>query len=161
MTPHIVKVALALILAVAHGASAFACDVPAQVAELRAALLTSVNEVRRASGLRPFQHDPRLEVAAQAHACENAGLGRISHRSADGRKLQDRVSQAGYAWGRVAENIAAGQPGVAAVLGDWMNSRPHRRNLLMPALAASGIGIARLPDGRIVWVINMASPKVE
>lgn len=31
----------------------------------------------------------------------------------------------------------------------------------MPALAASGIGIARLPDGRIVWVINMASPKVE
>ncbi|KAL4129962.1 hypothetical protein PRIC2_005968 [Phytophthora ramorum] len=44
--------------------------------------------------------------------------------------MSTRVTAAGYKWNRVAENVAAGQANVAAVMVSWMKSTGHRANIL-------------------------------
>jgi hypothetical protein len=44
--------------------------------------------------------------------------------------MNERVTQVGYDWSSVAENVAAGQVDVDAVMEAWMNSPGHRENIL-------------------------------
>ncbi len=80
----------------------------------------------------------------------------FSHTSKDGRKLADRINDAGYLWRRAAENIAQGYRTPAAVVQGWMNSSGHRANMLNCELSEVGIGYA--PSGHY-WVMNLGQPR--
>lgn len=73
-----------------------------------------------------------------------------------------RARRAGYPpRGRVAENLAKGLFTPDEVLGRWMNSPGHRRNLLLPEADDVGFGIAvgRREDGvDVLWVQLLAIP---
>jgi hypothetical protein len=56
--------------------------------------------------------------------------------------LQQRASQAGARFHVIAENIAEGQ-NPSGIHVQWMNSAPHRANLLDPQLSAIGIAVAQ------------------
>ena len=102
-------------------------------AVLEALLVTTINQVRAANGLPPYQYSPELSGAARAHSCDLASHGLISHESAEGRTLAQRLADATPPWEWPSENIAAGVADPAATVALWMDEPPqgwHRRNIL-------------------------------
>lgn len=110
-------------------------------------LLTLINQERAAAGLAPLTPAPELMAAAQAHSQDMAASGMISHTGADGRTAGQRIQDAGYAWQRYGENIAVSFPTPAAAMGFWINSAPHRGNILDPGMREVGIGYAQQATG--------------
>lgn len=68
----------------------------------------------------------------------------VSHTGSDGSSVRDRVAAQGYSWSWIGENIyATGNTSSSApqqVFDWWMNSAPHRANLLSPNYVDIGIG---------------------
>jgi uncharacterized protein YkwD len=108
-------------------------------------LLREMNRVRAEHGLPALRADARLMLAAQRHAEDMAAGNRLDHRGSDGSGLRERAQRAGYAFSRISENLAAGQASAGAVVRTWLDSPPHRRNLLDPDLRHAGAGYVFRP----------------
>ncbi|KAG1704628.1 hypothetical protein DVH05_005556 [Phytophthora capsici] len=93
-------------------------------------MLASVNAQRAAQGLSPLCLNSKLMAASMGHSVDMASKNFMSHTGSDGSTMAQRVTAAGYKWTRVAENVAAGQVNVDAVMNSWMNSPGHRANIL-------------------------------
>jgi uncharacterized protein YkwD len=118
----------------------------AQAAEV----LRLINAIRVGEGCAALKNVTALTAAAQGHSADMAANGYFDHTSKDGRSPFDRMRAAGYPNGS-AENIAAGQPNAAAVVGSWMASAGHRANILDCANRASGVGVARGGSYGVYW----------
>ncbi|WOX26018.1 sigma-70 family RNA polymerase sigma factor [Streptomyces solicathayae] len=116
-----------------------------------------VNQRRAEAGCGPLRTDPRLVEAARAHARDMVAQGYFDHASPDGRNVDARVGAAGYRWSLVGENLAAGRRDPGAVVGDWMDSDGHRRNMLDCRFRDTGVAAVPGPDGT-VWVQTLAKP---
>jgi uncharacterized protein YkwD len=131
-------------------------------------VLAAVNAARAEAGCPALSIDRKLSAAARAHATAMAEEGFFSHTGADGSGMDDRIAAQGYAFSRAAENIAAGQSSVAAVMKSWLGSSGRRRNILDCALRQTGIAMIHQPDDeplsgkrsalRYYWVQVFASP---
>jgi uncharacterized protein YkwD len=131
------------------------------LATVRAAVLAEVNRLRAERGLPPLALDGRLEEAAQAHATDMLARRFYDHVSPDGRGLGWRVSEHGYTYRWVAENIAKGVFEPAEVVRRWMLSDGHRRNILDPHPVHAGIGVVRGEErGQVtaLWVLDLGRP---
>ena len=98
------------------------------------------NHDRVAHGLEALKWDASLAAAAQAHAERMAGEGYLSHQYPGEGDVGARAARAGAHFQAIAENIATG-PNDGAIESEWMNSAPHRRNILDPQMNAIGIGV--------------------
>lgn len=136
-------------------APAAACRLPAGAAALAQQTLAAINAERAAHRLPPLNLDPRLQEAAQAHACDSARRNRMGHDGSDGRDLGRRAADAGYPYREIAENVAQGYPSPQAVTQGWMDSPGHRRNILMRRATDAGIGLALGSDGDLHWVLKL------
>jgi len=138
-----------------------ACIVPPNASALQTEVLSSLNARRKANGLTPFKLSPKLDKAAQGHACDNAARRSISHESSDGGTLTTRLRKAGYKYRAAAENTGRGFGTGTRAVEWWMNSPKHRYNILFPELREVGIGIAlsNAPDNKLHWVINFGTSK--
>jgi uncharacterized protein YkwD len=112
------------------------------------ALLALVNAERQAQGLQPYNLHSQLQAAARLHSTDMACNGFLSHAGSDGSSVGDRVQRQGYDWSWVGENIYAtgnissGAPQQA--FDWWMNSAPHRANLMSPNYVDVGFGYAHV-----------------
>jgi len=74
----------------------------------------------------------------------------VSHTGSDGSTVRDRIARQGYSWTWAGENIyATGNTSSSApqqVFDWWMNSAPHRANLLSPNYTDIGLGYMYSPD---------------
>jgi uncharacterized protein YkwD len=138
-----------------------ACNVPSNAKALQSEVLAHLNAERKAYGLSPLKLSPRLDKAAQGHACDNADRRSISHDSSDGGTLTTRLRKAGYKYRAAAENTGRGFGTGARAVEWWMNSPKHRSNILFDRVKDVGIGIALsdAPDNKIHWVINFGTSK--
>ena len=115
------------------------------------------NIEREKNGAPPLSADRNLETAATGHSEEMARMSYFSHDSPVAGRASpgDRIKLSGINPRMTGENIAKfGSYPVAtlaenAVIG-WMNSPPHRRNLLDPNFTHIGIGVAR--NGRTFYL---------
>lgn len=98
------------------------------------------NAERRSHGLVALTAEPRLAAAAQAHNDDMVARAYFAHESPEGGSVADRVRAAGYVYGVVAENIAAGQRTPQEVVAGWMDSPGHRANLLNRDVRQIGVG---------------------
>jgi uncharacterized protein YkwD len=124
------------------------------------------NAFRNRHGLAAVRPDAALARAAQDFADYMARTGRYGH-TADGRQPAQRAAAAGYAHCMVAENIAwqfdsrgftSARLAQALVQG-WIDSPPHRHNLLLPEATDIGVAVARSPtSGRWYAVQLLARP---
>ena len=112
---------------------------------LETRLLTRINDVRRAAGLAPLRASVALAAAAHEQSLSMAEHGFFSHDSFSGAPFWKRVETrypkpAGGAW-RVGENLVWSSPQLSAqrALELWLNSPPHRQNLLTAAWREVGI----------------------
>jgi uncharacterized protein YkwD len=103
-------------------------------------LLDQVNRERAEAGLPALLWDARLAAAAQKHAEAMAKLGTLSHQLPGEPPLEQRLAEAPL--DHSGENVGFG-PGVASLHNGFMNSPPHRANILGTTFNAVGIGLAR------------------
>ena len=70
-------------------------------------------------------------------------MPRGSGAGSDGAVVAQRIQRAGYPFnGALAENVHQGQPSAQSAFSGWMNSPPHRANILNPAFRHMGSGTA-------------------
>lgn len=103
-------------------------------------VLHEVNAYRAQHGLSAVVLSPGLTQAADFHSRWMMNNNCFSHQCGYEPDFGARLSLVGYAWRWGAgENIAAGNSGGAETFLQWVNSPPHRANLLDPRWRAMGI----------------------
>lgn len=116
-------------------------------------VLDLTNLERSRAGVGPLRLNAQLNAAAQAHTDLMVRYNRLDHQLPGEPSLGDRISQAGYRWSGIAENIAQGQRTPEDVVASWMSSPPHRANLLAAGYQDLGVGYA---NG--YWTQNFGKP---
>ena len=117
------------------------------------------NAERARHGLRALTVDQRLAAAAQDHSADMVRRAFFAHESPDGRQVWDRAVAAGYAYRKVAENIAAGQRTAEEVVRGWMESPGHRANILDGDLTQIGVGRADGGSYGVYWTQVFGTPR--
>jgi uncharacterized protein YkwD len=115
-----------------------------------------VNEERAAEGLRPVQPNVALRQAALSHSNEMVEQGYFEHTSPAGLTFVDRIVATGYTRGarlwEVGENLVWGTGPLStpqSLVRSWMNSPPHRDNLLRAGFREIGIAaVTGTPESR-------------
>jgi uncharacterized protein YkwD len=135
-----------------------------QTAEQQAmaeAVVELVNQQRSNAGCSPVTISTKLLDAAQTHSQDMATHNYFSHTGLDNSEVWDRVSAAGYAWSRVAENIAAGYGSPESVMSGWMRSGGHADNILNCSYRHIGVGVYEFSGStyRIYWTQVFAAPQ--
>ncbi len=117
--------------------------------ELGRASLCLVNRERRGRGLVALRANRRLALAARRHASDMVRYSYFAHNSRSGVRFTSRIVRTGYARGaanwRVGENLAWGAGGGStprSIVRGWMNSPPHRANILNRRFRDLGMGVA-------------------
>ncbi|KAG7399667.1 hypothetical protein PHYBOEH_008310 [Phytophthora boehmeriae] len=110
--------------------------------EFRSLLLAAVNKERAAVGVASLCMSNKLHLSAQDHSNDMAKHNFMSHSGSDGSTMSRRVTAAGFKWTSVAENVAAGQKDVTAVMKSWMSSSGHKKNILSSKYKMFGCGYA-------------------
>jgi uncharacterized protein YkwD len=89
-----------------------------------------------------------------------AERGFFDHRGLDGKRVGERLTDAGYGFLFAGENLSAGIDNPDAVVKQWLRSDGHRRNLLEPRAREAGIGFVAAPRGpyRFYWTLILADP---
>ncbi len=130
---------------------------PAPVDPVIAALVEAHNVERAGEKLPPLKLAPLLEVAARGHAKDMADRELMTHDGADGSTPSQRIARAGYHFLTVGENVAKWYPDVPAVMKGWMDSPPHKKNILGDF---TEIGLARVDgkDGKPYWCADFGKP---
>jgi uncharacterized protein YkwD len=89
-----------------------------------------INEFRAQNGKTKLHVDAALSRAAEEHSKDMALNDFFSHIGSDGSRVGARVSEEGYDWRSVGENIAAGQTTPQKVFDAWKASAGHEDNML-------------------------------
>lgn len=113
---------------------------PARPSAGEASVIQVVNTVRAQHGLRRLSLDLRLERAARGHSRAMLRTGSFAHGD-----VRRRLAAVGVRGSLYGENLAWGvgsSASAAAVVQMWMNSPPHRANLLRPGFRRIGVGRA-------------------
>lgn len=128
-------------------------------------MLGHVNRTRKESRIcggtrRPATTSIRwnclVKEAAQIHSNDMANNNFHDHTGSDGSSAGQRITRVGYNWRSWGENIAAGQPTVAAVMDSWIKSPGHCNNLMTPSHQEFGSGYAENNNSqyRVYWTQN-------
>ncbi len=113
---------------------------------LESSILIQVNVVRTKHGKAPLRLSPALSAAARAHSQAMASKGFFSHDSANGSSFSTRVRKwygpKGYRSWAAGENLLWRSPDIDAVAAVqmWLESPPHRANLLRGSWREIGLG---------------------
>ncbi|KAG2526028.1 hypothetical protein BBO99_00004324 [Phytophthora kernoviae] len=110
--------------------------------EFQSLLLAAVNKERAAVGVASLCMSNKLHSSAQGHSNDMATNNFMSHTGSNGSTMSQRITATGFKWTAVAENVAAGQKDVTAVMKSWMNSSGHKKNILSPTYKMFGCGYA-------------------
>jgi Cysteine-rich secretory protein family len=103
-------------------------------------LFSAANRERAGHGLSPLKWSSALADAAHSHAVRLAERNTLSHQLPGESSPAARAAQAGARFSALAENVAEG-PNAEGIHRQWMNSPPHRANLLDPHLDSVGIAV--------------------
>jgi uncharacterized protein YkwD len=117
---------------------------------LEAGVLLELNAVRARHKLAPLRSSSSLSAAANVHSKAMAERGFFSHSSADGssfwKRVQGYYGSAGYGYWSVGENLLWKSPAIDAgeAVKMWLDSPPHRKNLLGPQWREVGLAAVRV-----------------
>lgn len=135
-----------------------ASDANAPAAVQTRAIVCLVNWARTQDRRRPLVERARLQLAAELKGQRVASCGQFSHTPC-GMAVTSSVRAAGYRYSTFGENLFAGTVGrfsARDVVSAWLQSPPHRANLLSGHFHDFGAAPVRangLLDGAdaVVW----------
>jgi len=140
--------ALVVIAVIAASLLGGSLAAPAAAADpgFEADFVARVNGARSGKGIGTLTTDGELTAIARRWSQRMANDNRLSHNP----NLAKEVTQD---WEKLAENVGVG-PGVDEIHNAFMNSAPHRANILDGALTHIGVGVVVDPSGQI-WVTQV------
>ena len=122
---------------------------PGNLARIRAAVLCLHNQIRAQHDLPLLHEQNRLRRAAAGHSSDMVDRGYFEHTTPGGRTMVERIVGAGYvrasAGWLLGENLEWGTGRLATPRGAvraWLDSPPHRANLLKRGYRDVGIGVS-------------------
>jgi uncharacterized protein YkwD len=115
------------------------------------------NRLRTEAKLSRLVVSVKLQAAAQRHAKDMAAQGKMAHTGSDHSEPMDRIKATGYQYRRAGENIAAGRFGIERLMKGWMDSPPHKRNIL-GSFSQIGVAYATAVDGKRYWCVTFGLP---
>lgn len=117
-------------------------------------MLALINQARCSNGLNPVILSPLLNNAAVNHSVDMAVNNFVDHIGSNGSTVGDRVTDQGYPWIFVGQNIAGGPTSVAAAFGSWGTEYS-----LDPNMREMGLGHVSNPNSDLdhYWTLVMAS----
>jgi uncharacterized protein YkwD len=121
------------------------------------ALLDGHNRERLKEKLPPLALDPTLGRAAQLHSSDMAAHHKMTHDGSDGSSPFDRIKRQDYLFQTAGENVAYGWRTVDAVVSGWMDSPPHKANIL-GKFTRVGFGFKVDDKGTPYWTADFATP---
>jgi uncharacterized protein YkwD len=125
-----------------------------ELARLEAALHRSVNRFRSEQRLIALARDPAIDAVARAHSEDMVARRFFAHESPEGYNCVDRLQRSGIeGFSLAGENVgmtSKANPN-QEILNGWLNSPVHRKNLTARPFNTTGIGIARAPDGTLLY----------
>jgi uncharacterized protein YkwD len=136
------------------------------MAALEGSVIARMNVVRRSHGLRALRMSRRLRTAAVFHSKDMGRRGYFEHDSLTGtpfwRRIQRFYPSRGFSSWTVGENLLWGSNTYDATFAvrEWMESPPHRQNILSRDWREVGIGavfFGRAPGefgGRPVTIVT-------
>jgi uncharacterized protein YkwD len=143
----VVVLMLGLALAVSTRAEASGITPPERLASVgvttptpgEVAIVRVMNSVRATNGVPPLRIGRALSRAARAHSVDMARKGYFDH----GPFVQ-RLRRFGVRAPYIGENLASGSRplSAAAIVRMWIESPPHRQNLLDRGFRRIGVGLA-------------------
>lgn len=132
----------------------------AELATLEAAMVRAVNAEREARGLPAYRVDETLAAVARAHAQDMVARDYVGHTSPEGKRVRDRLRDAGLDLDRAGENYYVttrrAEEAVANTLAWFMGDPSHRDNVLHGYYTRIGVGVAYRPPGWYVFVLDFA-----
>ena len=120
-----------------------------KIARMEAQVFQQINQFRSVHGLRPLKFNSRLAQVARGYSQQMAQYNFYSHRGLRGDSPRQRVEAAGMQAYLVGENLMKcpctrrSRHPVKTSVRSWMNSSGHRRNILLPSMQETGVGIWR------------------
>ncbi len=126
-------------------------------------LIELLNEVRAINEAGPLSMDSKLTAVAEQHAAYMLQYNTLSHSGRNESNFEKRILNEGYSYKSAAENIAFGAASNEEVLDIWMNSPPHKENLINPQFTEIGIGVAPVlhqapKNHQRYWSLSLAVP---
>lgn len=106
-------------------------------------LKRKINRARVGHGKRRLRVSDRLSKVAQRHTQEMASQNKLHHNS----NLSSELSS--FSWSVLGENVGVGAT-IASLHRAFMNSPPHRKNVLRRSFRKVGVGTVQA-GGRL-WV---------
>ena len=147
------------------GACAAADDASAPAAAQTRAVACLVNWARRQDGRARLLRRSALRRAAELKGQRVASCGQFSHTPC-GAAVTSGVNAAGYRYATFGENLFAGTGSVTPrqVVTAWLNSPPHRANMLSGRfrhVGAAPVRASGLLGGAdaVIWTATFASPR--
>jgi uncharacterized protein YkwD len=147
------------------GACAAADDASAPAASQTRAVACLVNWARRQEGRSRLLRRSALRRAAELKGQSVASCGQFSHTPC-GAPVTSGVNASGYRYATFGENLFAATGSVTPrqVVTAWLNSPPHRANMLSGRfrhLGAAPVRASGLLGGSdaVVWTATFASPR--
>ena len=77
----------------------------------------------------------------------------------DEKNPADRVKDSGYRYSATGENIAWNATSPKEVVKGWMDSPPHKENILKPEFTEIGVALAKNKKGERYWVQVFGTPR--
>ena len=121
------------------------------------ALIEAHNRERAVEELGPLRDNPKLEAAALAHARDMALHEKMTHEGSDGSTPAQRVERQDYHYLGLAENVAYAAKTIPEVIRLWMESPPHKKNILGD-FTEVGVACVKAEDGTPYWAVNFGKP---
>ena len=115
------------------------------------------NRIRAEAKLPRLVVSRKLQAAALTHAKDMAARKKMTHTGSDGKRVADRILAEGYRYRRAGENIATGRFNVERLMKGWMDSPPHKRNIL-GSFSQIGVAYATAEDGKRYWCVTFGLP---
>lgn len=143
-------------------------DAPAAslTAEVEKAIFEKTNRFRAKHQLPALSTDDELTKAATEFAEFMAESGKYGHQ-ADDRTPADRAKAAGYKYCVIRENIAyrtntgdvTADDLIEVFVPGWIDSPPHRENMLAQHITNTGIGVATTDEITYYAVVMFGRPE--
>lgn len=114
------------------------------VATMEQQVLQQVNHQRQQHGLPSLRSNPSLSRVARTYSQQMAAYNIYGHIGPSGETHRQRVEAAGLRASLIGENLMKvdyNRHPVALSVNGWMNSAGHRKNILLPQMTETGVGI--------------------
>jgi uncharacterized protein YkwD len=126
-------------------------------AKITEELVAQHNRIRSETKLPSLSPSKRLQEAAEDHVRDMASRHKMSHTGSNGSTTSSRITAKGYRMKRCGENVAFGPKTVQGVMKGWMDSPPHKHNIL-GNFSQIGAAYANAEDGTAFWCVTFGLP---